>query len=676
MSEANTGADFLQTKFQLNRDPGVEAATKRREQLTGEIIPQNDYSSRIQNYLDRLDNILNPPVLDGHPNFDRKQRNLRMLKRELHSEVVIKEQDVPDAHFESIKRRHRDEGRGNIELPESIRNTLTETIIKDQQKSLDKWVNFLTSNEAKKYPDWIKYFVFRSILHMGRFDKEKKSFTERTGGTIAPFPDLNHEALTILLEDIETQYTTVPKIEDQSRELQFTKKHEINSQSKLRYRDSLEKKNFAKLYALALEEFKPIPEELLKITEGKWRPFPRGSDPQPLVDSISEYGTGWCLRGVSMAELYLKGGEGFFANDLHIYYSLDKSGEPTIPRLCMVVNPDNKIDEMRGVAEGENLDPYIGKVAEAKLNEHPDGKRFKKKSENMFRLTAIDHKINPSRRRTKKEQEEPAQSLNKDDLTFLYEINAPIEGFGFNDESDPRIAELRKTRNPDEDIPIVFGCGREQIARNPDEINDKTVAYVGKLVNYDNRDKIIPVSQKLRHLEYIYTSFPERKKQIEPLEIGGKSVRQFENEFEHAGIQLTKDGLKILHSPDLITSPKPQQLQILRLQTQDLDFTGKPTYGQLYQRAIDIGLELCPPEVALHKRLKDIDQPLGEWYSIAMKQIAASVFRLTRHEGGTYLDAHNADPDRTCNPWDEFYFALPKDTTKFGLFKRLFRRRR
>ena len=69
----------------------------------------------------------------------------------------------------------------------------------------------------------------------------------------------------------------------------------------------------------------------------------------------------------------------------------------------------------------------------------------------------------------KQEKEEP---FTKDDLTLLYELNAPIEGFGY--EKDPRIAELRDTRDVEADLPVLFDCAPEGIAHNVSEIKDIT----------------------------------------------------------------------------------------------------------------------------------------------------------------------------------------------------------
>jgi len=313
---------------------------------------------------------------------------------------VIKTEKVPESYFESVKRRHREEGHGDIEIPEEQREQLKQTIITDQVRSLDMWVDYLSSSDAK-YPDYLKYYAFRSILRLGRYDKEKKSFSERRGGAVSPFPDLNREALAFILDALDKQ----------EREEQISYSDDIQEEEKQEFNKFLQRKNFAKLYAWAIDKINPVPEDLMRITQGKWIKYPQGSDPKELVQAIQDYATGWCIRGEETARSYLKN------NDLEVYFSHDQEGKYRIPRV-VIVRSGETTKEVRGVAEQENLDSYIGNVVEKKLEEFPDGKSYAKKVADMKRLTVIERKV------------QNKQDLNKDELIFLYEINVLIEGFG------------------------------------------------------------------------------------------------------------------------------------------------------------------------------------------------------------------------------------------------------
>ena len=617
-------SDFLKEKYaDLNKSPEVDSAARRTKARTGRELPMMSPDDRIQNYLDRLKEVLE------NPDKNKRERGIGFLKHKLHEQFVIKPEEITEAYFESIKRKHREAGHGDIEIPEDYRQELSETIITDQTRSLDNWINYLSSEDAK-YPDWLKYFAVRSMLRMGRYDKKKKSFTERTGGTTAPFPDLNREALAIVLESFEWQA--------KGEQPKFG--YDIQEDTKKQFLEFLRRKNFAKLYALAVEEFKPIAEELLKITEGEWRTYPRGSDSKLLVESIAHYGTGWCLRGESTAERYLVRDK----NELQVFYSLDKEGKPTIPRVVTVVNPNNQLTEVRGVAQEENLDPYIGPVVDAKLKEFPDGESYKKKSGDMKMLTEIEQKVKQK------------QELTKDDLVLLYEINGTIEGFGY--QKDPRIAELRQGRNTEEDMLVIFECAREQIAHVPSQINENTKAYVGQLEP--------GIFQKLpENLEHVYTSFPDKKIRRENVEIGGKSAEQLLSEMEAAGINISDYAKSMLNNREFVPGKNPEEATLIRLTVADLGFKSSATTDQIYERAQILGLELCPPDTGPNYRLKYRNQPLNEWFYMGMKQIAGSgggpdVFELGRGGDGLWLRGRWARSGRGWSPGFRFVFRLRK----------------
>ncbi|TSC92198.1 MAG: hypothetical protein CEN92_72, partial [Candidatus Berkelbacteria bacterium Licking1014_96] len=591
-------------KYQdLNKSPEVESAAKRTDARAGEEV-SIEPKARIQNYLDRLKEIIEQEDLV------KKERGLEALKGILNDKYVIKAEKVPESYFESVKRRHREEGHGDIEIPEEQKEQLKQTIITDQVRSLDMWVDYLASPDAK-YPDYLKYFAFRSILRLGRYDKEKKAFSERRGGAVSPFPDLNREALGFILDALEKQ--------ERGKAVSFA--YDIQEEEKQEFNKFLQRKNFAKLYAWAIDKINPVPEDLMRITQGEWRKFPQGSDPKELVRAIQDYATGWCIRGEGYAEDYLRDND-----ELEIYFSNDQDGQPRIPRVVIVRNEEST-KEVRGVADQENLDPYIGEVVAKKLEELPDGKLYAKKSADMKRLTAIERKI------------QNRQELNKDDLIFLYEIKVPIEGFGY--QKDPRIKELISQRDPKVDAPIVFGCKPSEIAWGENQINESTKAYIGPLFK--------GIFQKLSHLEHIYTSFPEGRIVRSELVIGGKTAQELEQELREQKINISNYARGMLRSNDFTTLSDAENIDLVRLKVCDLGVTSMATTKQIYTRAEEFGLELCPTEVGPHQRLKDLNQSLGDWYWVGMKPIAGRggrpiVLDLSRDADGLWLGDDWADP--------------------------------
>ncbi len=241
-------------------------------------------------------------------------------------------------------------------------------------------------------------------------------------------------------------------------------------------------------------------------------------------------------------------------------------------------------------------------------------------------------------------------------LVFLYEINSSIEGFGY--QKDPRIAELRKDRNTEEDMLTIFECTKDQIAHVPSEITENTKAYVGQLEP--------GIFQKLpESLEHVYTSFPEKKIRRENVEIGGKSKEQLISEMQAQGINISDYAKSMMENPDFITGTSREEAKLVRLTVADLGFKTSATTDQIYERAHALGLELCPPDTGPNYRLQYKDQPLGEWVRIGMKQIAVSdgkpfVFLLERNDDGLWLSDGWARPGLTWDPDREFVFRFRK----------------
>lgn len=646
-----------------------------------EPIPQ-DPSSRIQTYLDRLQGVLDPESLPGHDHFDRKERNLSMLKEALHKNFVIKPEEIPESYWETQARLAREQGHGDIEVTEEMQQNAAEIIIADQESSLDNWVDYLSSDDAT-YPLWLKYFAIRGVLGMSTYDKEKHQFNKRDKGTTAPFPDLDREALAYVLDAVEKRQS--PEYAEISNQIKQTRNElkrlrgeyraaekqggdteelasqmdevqnqleslsqeqaglvsgslDIPDETRKELASLLQTSDFPKLYAWAAEKVTPAEENELLITEGEWIKYDQGSDATPLVQSLQGHGTGWCTAGESTARAQLEAG------DFYVYYSLDKQGNPTVPRAAIRMEKD-RIGEVRGIAPEQNLDPHIAKTVQEKMREFPDGAAYEKKALDMRLLTYVERKT------------KSGQALDKDDLAFLYEIDSKIEGFGYN--RDPRIEELRSQRDPNADAPVVFDCDEAQIARNPEAITEDTKAYIGPL-----ESGIFDLIQ-LAGIKYIYRSFPEGKIQRSELLVGGTTKEQIKAELAANNIIINSLAQDMLNSPDFYTLPQPEEIELVSLQVGDLGLIGYSTTAQIWAKATELGLELCPPEVGPLQRLKDMEQPLGDWYQIAMKQITDSreypyVFRLERDEDGLLLGDDDALPSEKWRRDDRFVFRLRK----------------
>lgn len=603
--------NFLKQKYDLHNADEVKSATKRTEKRTGEKVPQNP-ADQIQNYLDRFKEIIE------RKEPAKQERGIEALKRLLHNKFIIKEEEIPESYFDGQKRIAREQGHGDIEVTDEMREQLTEVIITDQKVSLDQWINYLSSKDAT-YPDWLKYYSFRSILSMGEYDKKKKQFTKRSKGTVKPFPDINREALAYVLDAIEKKYQGQIPIETDPE-----------------FQKYLNSENFAKLYAFAIDKVTPASESVLANTKGEWVKYRQGRDHMPLVQSLQGHGTGWCTAGELTAKAQLDSG------DFYVYYSFDEKGKPNIPRAAIRMQGD-QIGEVRGISPDQNLDPYIGGVVQAKLQEFPDGAAYEKKNNDMKHLTEIENKTQKN------------QPLTKDELIFLYEIDNSIEGFGYR--RDPRIQEIKSTRDPKEDAPIVLECSPEQIAWSQDKINEKTKAYVGEW-NID-------VFQKIKNypsITNLYESFPDKKIFMQTIETDPNvsSSEKAEAELIKKNIYLSDWAKDILYKTEF--SQEKEKYDIVRFTVKQLGFPSGATTDEIYKKAQDLGLEFCPAEVGPHLRLQYRG---NEWMFIAMEQITdrvgrPGVFGLDWYGARLGLGGDFAEPARRWNSDNGFVFRFRK----------------
>ncbi len=455
--------NFLKQKYNLHNTPEVESAAKRTEARSCEKVSQKP-DAQIQNYLDRFKEVIEREDESG------KEQGITALKKILHNNLVIKEDNIPQSYFINQQRLAREQGHGDIEIGEGQRQELTEVIIADQKSSLNNWIDYLSSEDAM-YPDWLKYYTIRSISQLGKYDKEKKEFTKRTKSTTEPFPDINREALAYVLDEIIKKYQNQIKpkeaLELRTKEIESDntlseEEKENRKTEQAQFQEFLNNENFAKLYAFAIEKVTPASKERLENIEGKWIKYNRNSDHVPLVKSLQGRGTGWCTAGESTAKAQLQSG------DFYVYYSNDEKNNPSIPRVAIRMN-GSSISEVRGIAPDQNLDPHIFPVVNEKLSEFgQEGEKYQKKSADMKRLTEIDNRF------------KKGEELIREDLRFLYQIDSEIKGFGF--EEDPRINEILHERDKRGDLSNIFNCLPEQISLTKEEaLGGDVVFHYGSL---------------------------------------------------------------------------------------------------------------------------------------------------------------------------------------------------
>ena len=73
---------------------------------------------------------------------------------------------------------------------------------------------------------------------------------------------------------------------------------------------------------------------------------------------------------------------------------------------------------------------------------------------------------------------------------------------------------------------------------------------------------------------------------------------------------------------------EPTDIDIIVLSVAELGFPNGATRKDIYNKALSLGLQLCPAEVGPQLRLQYLDQPHGEWILIGMEPITDSLGRL------------------------------------------------
>lgn len=618
MSETN----FLAEKY--SNLPGSHPVNRAvfSARRKGVAVPDTKHD-RIGAYLHRLEGIM------------ENERGFALLKAQVLDRFTINTQNeellttISKGLYESEKRLATEQGCGGdaqrLESEHDVVELYKPLIMEKaqiQRKTLTSWFDYLQQNDVK-YPMWFRYYIVRSLGKMGTLDKEKGTYSTRTPTTVAPFPELNSEALGWVYEKLEATANQKNRVPEENKQLETL----------------IKAKDFPKLYAFAqIETAGNLNRESI---EGQWRRYNKASDYHVLEGDLKGKGTGWCTA--ESAQGQLQGG------DFYVYYSKGADGRYTEPRVAIRMESDH-VAEVRGVNPRQELEPGLLNIAQTQYHQLPGGEAFDKKTNDMRRITTL----------TKIQVD--GQQFTKEDLIFLYEINGTIEGFGY--EKDPRIAQLRKQRIPEEDMSIIFSCRRGQIARSMGKIRHDTKAYVGKLT--PGIFNVLP-----QQIEHIYVSFPEGRIRKESLLIGGKTAKQLEASLTGQGIRISGDVQDMLRNKDFQPQKIPEDITIVRLKVGDLGFTDNPSTYELYCCAKTFGLELCSAETGPHMRLVDTDQPSGKWYYIAMKQITDSggdpIFRLARDGGGLGLDISWVDQRSHWRLDDVFVFRLRKQFKPFFL---------
>ena len=122
---------------------------------------------------------------------------------------------------------------------------------------------------------------------------------------------------------------------------------------------------------------------------------------------------------------------------------------------------------------------------------------------------------------------------------------------------------------------------------------------------------------------------------------------------------------EILGQPAFTVASHELDLDLVVMSVAELGFKNSAKRSEIYARARELGLDLCPAEVGPQLCLVYKDQPLNEWLLIAMEPITdsggdLSVFGVARDGRGLWLDGSSGHPGGVWNANDRWVFVRRK----------------
>ena len=146
---------------------------------------------------------------------------------------------------------------------------------------------------------------------------------------------------------------------------------------------------------------------------------------------------------------------------------------------------------------------------------------------------------------------------------------------------------------------------------------------------------------------------------------GLKTADDFRKFLKDNGFSIGDYANDILGKPTFTAAAEEIELDLVVASVAELGFKNGATREQIYARAKELGLDLCPAEVGPQLRLQYKDQPNGEWLIVAMEPIADSVgglklFCVARSDSGLWLFSYCGEPGLVWYSVPRFVFSRRK----------------
>jgi len=156
--------------------------------------------------------------------------------------------------------------------------------------------------------------------------------------------------------------------------------------------------------------------------------------------------------------------------------------------------------------------------------------------------------------------------------------------------------------------------------------------------------------------------YPDCPAIVRTIEVGGLSKAELLHQFQRHSISMNDYGKRLFEETSWVPSQTPYSLETVELAARQLGFPAGTVTAQLYERAGELGLSLCPLEAGPFLRLQYLDQPEGFWITIASQTLSdepdfPNGFYLRRLEDGLWIRGYTATPDHVWDADDHFVFC-------------------
>ena len=185
-------------------------------------------------------------------------------------------------------------------------------------------------------------------------------------------------------------------------------------------------------------------------------------------------------------------------------------------------------------------------------------------------------------------------------------------------------------------------------------------AVVNKLGGMEGVKRFLSCETVIQVAEHKFKTWKAVK-----LGTGLKTAEEFRRVLRDGEFRLSDWASDILGKPALKAADEETEVDLVKATVAELGFKKGARYDQIYERAKEPGLELCPPEVGPQLRLQYQDQPNGEWIVVAMEPIIDSdgcprVFNVERIGSELWLSSYWGRPDGFWDPDCRWVFCRPR----------------